>query len=877
MHTQTRCLSPLLLAIGGVFAMQLAYADDTTSDTPAMPSTDIVPTVVLDGDEIIVSRRTAQSLFGQAKPSDVIIKQETLKKNSATLGDALAGELGVHSNHYGGGASAPIVRGQEGKRLKVLQNSTDVLDMANLSPDHAVMVDTLLAKQVEIVRGASTLLYSAGNVAGQINVVDDVIKTSVPSVATGEVSARYGSANDEKLVSASVSAGIGEHIAITAQGLVRRAGDYQTPKHQQYHFDSEKALKAHIAAPDNLASLESEYQHWLANRHQTPYFRYRPVGERHFIRSESDYQTKKQTYQNAIVTPQTLDYLPESWSESDALALGISWVGERGYVGASISHRHDEYGLPAHNAMYEGCGAYVILPSSERKKPYLMSYPQLMDETDVNYLNPRADCLQAASFDSSGNHTHSSTESHEHGAPWIDLTNRRYDIKAAVYQPMAGVDKLGVSVAHADYQHQEKEGTRISSDFRNKATTARIELTQAPTERLSGIWGVQYLTADNSALAPSVYKGRQMLGTNSTDNWAIFGLQQYQLGDVTLEASARAASQRIKMHYDTDKIASVMQPNPISERCAKNAVCSATVAAANAERASNLANALDNTKPNEQHAFSYAIGAKWQVTPEYRLSISASHQERLPTAQELYTHGMHLATSSFEVGNKDLTKEKSNNIELALGYQGERLDYQLSAYYYDFDNYIYLQTLNESLGNSTVIAPYSLKINRYSQSGAKFHGFEGKIGYQLNDTYHASVFGDVISGRLVDLPDAVVAYDRTTGEKTYEPQANRPTPRLPPMRLGTRLKAEFGEQWTGELEYYRVFDQDKLSKFEHKTAGHDMLNVGLTYQKPMAYGDVDVFIKADNLLNQKVYAHATYLPYIPQMGRSISFGATYRF
>ncbi|WP_447296240.1 TonB-dependent receptor plug domain-containing protein, partial [Acinetobacter baumannii] len=69
-------------------------------------------------------------------------------------------------------STTPIIRGQEGKRIKVLQNNADVLDMSNMSPDHAVTVEPSLAKSIEIIRGASTLLYSSNSAAGVVNVID---------------------------------------------------------------------------------------------------------------------------------------------------------------------------------------------------------------------------------------------------------------------------------------------------------------------------------------------------------------------------------------------------------------------------------------------------------------------------------------------------------------------------------------------------------------------------------------------------------------------------------------------------------------------------------------------------------------------------------
>ena len=65
-----------------------------------------------------------------------------------------------------------MIRGQEGVRVKMLQNGSDVVDMSAISPDHVVAADTLLAKQVEIVRGTPTLLYSSASPAGVVNIPD---------------------------------------------------------------------------------------------------------------------------------------------------------------------------------------------------------------------------------------------------------------------------------------------------------------------------------------------------------------------------------------------------------------------------------------------------------------------------------------------------------------------------------------------------------------------------------------------------------------------------------------------------------------------------------------------------------------------------------
>ena len=94
--------------------------------------------------------------------ADHVVDQKQLSLRAATIGDSLADELGVYSNQYGSGSSRPVIRGQDGPRVKVLQHASETADVATLSPDHAITVDPLLAKQVEVIRGPSTLLYAAG-------------------------------------------------------------------------------------------------------------------------------------------------------------------------------------------------------------------------------------------------------------------------------------------------------------------------------------------------------------------------------------------------------------------------------------------------------------------------------------------------------------------------------------------------------------------------------------------------------------------------------------------------------------------------------------------------------------------------------------------
>lgn len=849
-------LTTLTLSMSVIFAMNAATADDAGHDDE----------VDLGVQTITISSAVPNqaNLLGKRQNiSDQTIKAKELKQRPTTLGDALDGELGIHSNQFGGGASAPIIRGQEGKRITILQNNADVIDMAHLSPDHAVMVDTVLANRAEVVRGASTLLYKSGNLAGAVNIIDNKIPTALPQKHTElEAGVRYNTGNNEKLLTGGVTVQMGSNLVWRAEGLHKTSDDYKTPNYTKQDFENWETLNRYTKAPERLAALEKE---WTALKEGVA-LSWRD--KTYFIKDEEGYLKQKAILDKDLAGAkyQHLDRLPESWADSKAGSIGLSWVGSQGYIGIAASERKDKYGLPAHNHLYEGCGV-ITTHDSLRDKPYLARYPQLLDEADINYINPRPDCATHAH--ENFNHSHGVHRQHDHATPpYVDLTTRRYDLRTEWDNPLPFVSKVRGNIGYVDYQHDEKEGDIVNTSFINKGKVARLELTHTLSDRLKALWGVQYIGQDNQGLSPQTeWRKLPLLTQNNLKNQSLFAMGQYDTGKVQVELASRIEKQKVSMDYDLDYIEEVtrrrhtrLTPERLEEV---------------------IAYGKEATKPHKKTAHSYALGVHWKFLPNYKLSLNIGKQERLPNSQELYTHGMHLATNSFEVGNRHLTKEKANNYELGLAYQGDKLDYKLSGYLYDFDNYIYLHTINEYLGTAKVAHPYHLRINRYDQSPARFYGFKGKIGYQFNDTYYGSIFGDYIDGKLHDLPPIISKYEApsfwSNGVTEYTKPDDRHTPRLPPMRLGANIKANFNEHWSGNVEYVKTFEQTKTSNFESPTKGHHLLNLGVDYQTTLGLGDYSVFFKANNLLNQQVYAHETYLPYIPQMGRNFSLGVNFKY
>lgn len=637
--------------------------------------------------------------------ADNVIKSDQLAQGGTTIGEALSDQVGVYSNQFGPGASRPVIRGQDAARVKVLANASETMDVSTLSPDHAVTVDPTLAKQIEIVRGPSTLLYGAGNVGGLVNVTDNKIPTQMPENGyEGKLGVRYNTGNDEKLATAGVTVGLGDQVALRVEGLKRDANNYIAP---DYVHEGEKERRV-----DN------------------------------------------------------------TFAESQNVTLGLSWIYDRGFTGISYTNRQDQYGLPGHNHEYESCEAHLT------GQPHLDCGEQDHDHEED---------------------THEAHD-HSHAGPWVDLKSERYDFRSELADPFAGFQKLRVQASYTDYQHDEIEEGQAATTFKSEGYDTRLELLHNPIGAWEGVIGTQFgrqkldITGEEALFA----------GPSTTDKWSVFALEHRQWNDVHFELAARFDQQSI----DIDS----------------------------------------PQKDYDDHAFSYSGAANWAFAPNYKLSLVASHQERLPMAQELYSQGKHLATNTYELGNENLAVEKSNNLELGFHYDTDRLNYHVHVFHNWFDDYIYAQTLDRY---------EDFRLIQYTQDKARFYGAEGEISYQLSPIYTATLFGDYVRGKIDAEGDA---------------------PRVPGGRVGTRFDADFGDGFSGTAEYYRAFKQDKIAVYETETDGYNMVNLGLAYAARLSdKTDYRVYAKANNLLDETVYNHASFLSTLPQMGRNFTVGLEFGF
>lgn len=173
--------------------------------------------------------RTADELV---QPIAVLSGEDLASKKRASIGETLANEPGISTGDFGAGASRPVIRGQSGPRVDVLANGISAMDVSALSPDHAVTINPLIARQIEIIKGPASLLYGSSASGGVVNVTDSRLATEVTEGFSGSLEASQGSNARNALGAADINYGQGNH---------------------QWHIDGTRSRSENYAIPGNAA------------------------------------------------------------------------------------------------------------------------------------------------------------------------------------------------------------------------------------------------------------------------------------------------------------------------------------------------------------------------------------------------------------------------------------------------------------------------------------------------------------------------------------------------------------------------------------------------------------------------------------------------
>ncbi len=343
-------------------------------------------------DELVVSAGPLSARRSETyQPSSALTGLELTKAAQSSLGETLAGEPGVTSSYNGPGASRPIIRGLGGDRVRILEGGVGSGDVSNQGPDHAVSLEPLAADRIEVVRGPATLLYGSSAVGGVVNIINKQVPRERPSAPIeGSLTALGGTVSDELTGALELNGAPGGPWAWHLSGLRRSTDDYNIPGFAEHQHD-EGGTGEEGDEPEGI--LEN----------------------------------------SAVKTTRG--------------AAGLSWIGQSGYLGFSISAFDTDYGVPVHGHGHE-----------EEEDPH--------------------------------------QEEEEETGIVIGMEQRKFDLEGSWRFTGDLLQGLKGRLVFADYKHTEFEGEEVGTRFNNKTWEGRLELQHSHAESSNGTVGIQVMGRD---------------------------------------------------------------------------------------------------------------------------------------------------------------------------------------------------------------------------------------------------------------------------------------------------------------------------------------------------------------------------------------------
>jgi len=374
---------------------------------------------------------------------EVLNEEDLAVAPASTLGDLVNGLPGVRSSNFAPGASRPVIRGLSGPRVQVLTNGLGMIDASSVSPDHQVAVDPAEARRIEIVRGPSTLVFGGSAIGGVVNIIDDRIPTEpAEGGLEGHVSAQASTIDDGTSFGGRLKANAGP-LVFTADAFTRSASDFNVP-----------------VFPESRRLLDEEGEE---------------AGD-------------ERTVENTFV-------------DLDQYGAGVSWIGARGYIGASVKHVETTYGVPGH------------------------AHGDHDEEHD----------------DDHDDDDHDDHDEHGEEGVSIGLEQTRYDVRGELTFDSGPFSAARLSAGWADYAHTEFEGDEVGTRFFSEGYEGRFELIQRERNGWQGVVGLQLLDRDFDAVGDEAYVPRTGIAEQG-----LYTVQRFDRGGLGFEGGLRLDERSLK-------------------------------------------------------------------------------------------------------------------------------------------------------------------------------------------------------------------------------------------------------------------------------------------------------------------------------------------
>ena len=498
------------------------------------------------------------------------------------------------------------------------------------------------------------------------------------------------------------------------------------------------------------------------------------------------------------------------------------------HVDTAINNANN-YSIPGNSTQSQGepVGSWTVPPAGNGGNNYTGKLP--------NTFSNQNNLGFGVSYIGNSGYTGVSVErlNNNYGIPTpeggsINQTQNRYDLQHQTRDPFNGFSSFKFSAANTNYNHTEfNNAGEAAALWKNLANEARFELSHNPLLGWKGTVGAQ-LTA-SSLNATEVGSGSYaIVPPTKTNSNALFWIEEGKWN--SLQGS-------LGLRYNN------VAQNPNTT----------TVLEAQDTAAGTLTPGITLQNRNF-NLMSYSAGALWNFMQGHGLGVAYTVSQRAPSAQELYSYGAHESTATFDIGNPNLSKEVSHNLEFNIQQSLGVLRSKASLYANRFNNYIYGYYTGNSINNGGQEGD-GFSVVTAQQASATIKGIEGEITYNWREPgLGGRIFGDASQG-------------------TFDAGGNLP------LQPAPRLGAEIAHQrngWLSNVSYIYSYQQNRLANWEQGPApSYNLLNAGISYSERIQQVNWTIYLNMKNLLNEQIRYATTPMAvrlYAPQPGRSFMAG-----
>ncbi|MCA2998094.1 MAG: TonB-dependent receptor [Rhodocyclaceae bacterium] len=403
------------------------------------------------------------------------------------------------------------------------------------------------------------------------------------------------------------------------------------------------------------------------------------------------------------------------------------------------------------------------------------------------------------------------------------------------------VDGAFIKAGKSDYKHVEFDGADAGTTFKNLGHDLRAEIKHARFGPLQGVLGFQSEQFEFSALGEEAF-----IPKSKTRSRGLFLYEEVSRGPIKYAFGVRAEHSQVNAEGATRGVPARFGGADLRRFSLKSG----------------------------------SVGATYRLSPHANLSANIALNERAPTYYELFADGPHVATAAYEVGDRNIGKERATSVDIGVKWRDPASQGATNAsvglFMQSFSRFLVLRRTGidrDMEGNRVVTdcgdgtsvesgcAAGILPEYRYQGTWARLSGIEFQGNWRAMEN----------AGWVWDIKtklDYVRATDRTNRE---------PLPRIAPLRFGIgSVLASGGLRLAVDIE--RAAKQSRVAPTElgGAVAGYTLISASVMYNLAIGAGkSATFFLRGANLADQRAFNAASidtirYLAPLP--GRSIKAG-----